>query len=71
MEGRYKGNDKEAIQSNSTSCPKHQTGKGHLQLRLKQKQQEDSSFPTDGHKAILNKLNGKSKTNRKRSNIVN
>ena len=28
-----KGNDQESIQTNSTSCPKHQTGKGHLQLR--------------------------------------
>ena len=27
------GNDQEPIQSNSTSCPKHQTGKGHPQLR--------------------------------------
>ena len=35
------------------------------------KSQGDSSFPTDGHKAILNKLNGKSKTNRKRTNIDN
>ena len=24
-----KGNDREPIQSNSTSCPEHQTGKGH------------------------------------------
>ena len=35
------------------------------------KSQEDSSFPTDGHKAILNKLNSKSKTNWKRTNIEN
>ena len=28
-----KGNDQEPIQSNSTAYPKHQTGKGHLQLR--------------------------------------
>ena len=35
------------------------------------KSQEDSYIPTDGHKAILNKLNCKSKTNRKRTNIDN
>ena len=35
------------------------------------KSQGDSSFPTDGHKAILNKLNSKSKTNRTRTNIDN
>ena len=34
------------------------------------KSQGDSFFPTDGHKAILNKLNSKSKTNRKRTNIT-
>ena len=28
------------------------------------KSQGDSSFPADGHKAILNKMNNKSKTNR-------
>ena len=28
------------------------------------KSQGESSFPTDGHKAILNKLNNKSKTNK-------
>ena len=32
-ESRNKGNDQEPIQSNFTSCPKHQTGKGHLQSR--------------------------------------
>ena len=37
----------------------------------KVKSQGDSSFPTDGQKAILNKLNNKSKTNRKRTNIDN
>ena len=37
----------------------------------KAKSQGDSSFPTDGHKAILNKLNSKSKTNRKQTNIDN
>ena len=26
-----KGNDQEPIKSNSTSCPKHQTGKGVIQ----------------------------------------
>ena len=35
------------------------------------KSQKDSSFPTDGHKAILNKLNSKSKVNRKWTNIDN
>ena len=35
------------------------------------KSQGDSSFPTDGHKAILNTLNSKSKTNRQRTNINN
>ena len=30
---KKKGNDQEQIQSNSTSCPKHQMGKGHVQLR--------------------------------------
>ena len=33
--------------------------------------QGDSSFQTDGHNAVLNKLNSKSKTNRKRTNINN
>ena len=51
--------------------------KGHLQLRrhlnktVQVKSQGDSSFPTDGRKAILNKLNSKSKTNRKRTDIDN
>ena len=35
------------------------------------KSQGDSPLPTDGHKAILNKLNSKSKANRKRTNIDN
>ena len=35
------------------------------------KSRGDSSFPTDGHKAILNKLNRKLNTNRKRTNIDN
>ena len=29
-----KGNDQEPMTSNSTSCPKHQMGKGHVQLTL-------------------------------------
>ena len=33
--------------------------------------QGDNSFLTDGHKAILNKLSSKTKTNRKRTNIDN
>ena len=32
---------------------------------------QSSSFPADGHTSILNKMNNKSKTNRKRTNIVN
>ena len=35
------------------------------------KSQVDSSFPTDGHTAILNKLNTKLKRIRKRTNIDN
>ena len=35
------------------------------------KSQGGRPFPTDGHKATLNKLNSKSKTNRKRTNIDN
>ena len=35
------------------------------------KSQGDSSFPTQGHSAILNKLNSKSKTHRKRTTIDN
>ena len=35
------------------------------------KSQGDSSFPTDGHKAVLYKLNSKSKINRKRVNFDN
>ena len=29
------------------------------------------SFPTDGHKTILNRINNKSKTNKKQTNIDN
>ena len=32
MQRRWKGNDQEPIQSNSTSCPRHQIGKGHIRL---------------------------------------
>ena len=35
------------------------------------KSQGDSSFPTDGHKATLNKFNSKSKISRTRMNIDN
>ena len=35
------------------------------------KSQGESSFTTDGHKAMLNKLNSKPKTNRKRIDINN
>ena len=56
--------------------PWHQKGNGHLQLGTKLKatqlkSQGGSSFPTNGHTAILNKLNSKSKPNRKRMNIDN
>ena len=30
---KVEGNAQESIQSNSTSCPKHQTGKEHVQLK--------------------------------------
>ena len=33
------------------------------------KSQQDSSFPADDHSAILNKMNNKSKTNRRRTDI--
>ena len=77
VKSRWKGSDQEAIQSNSTSCPKHQTGKELAQLRHhkmtagRAENQEDNSFPADSHKAILNKVGIKSKTNRKRTNIDN
>ena len=35
------------------------------------KSQRDISFPQDGDKAILNKMNNNSETNRKRKNIDN
>ena len=56
-QSRRKGNDQEPIQTNSTSCPRHQMGKEHMQFRQhkikKQQEQKDkkttSSFPEDGH----------------------
>ena len=33
--------------------------------------QEDSSFPADGHQAILNKMNKKTKTTRRRTSTDN
>ena len=48
------------------------TRKSKTALKVKTpqvKSQGHSSFPADGHKAILNKMNNKSKTNRKRTNI--
>ena len=42
---RQKGNDQELIQSNSISCPKHQTGKGYLQLRRHQNKNSTSEKP--------------------------
>ena len=48
------------------------TTKTALKLKTTQmKSQRDNSSPADGHKAILNKMNNKSKTNRKRTNIDN
>ena len=38
IKSRWKGSDQEPIQSNSTSCPKHQTGKEHKQLRRHKKE---------------------------------
>ena len=35
------------------------------------KSHSDSSFPADSHKAILNKINNKPKTNIKQTNIDN
>ena len=50
VQSRWKGNDQEPTQLNSTSCPKHQTGKGHQQFRhtkiktAEVESQEKSSF---------------------------
>ena len=72
-----KCNDQEPIQSNSHLAPntKRETDTYNLddtKIKTAQvKSQEDSSFPTDGYKAILNKLKSKSKKNRKRTNIDN
>ena len=62
MNNVEKSNDQEPILSNTTSSPKHQTGKEHKQLRrhkiktIRVESQWDSSFPADGHKAGLNKV---------------
>ena len=62
MNNVEKSNDQEPILSNTTSSPKHQTGKEHIQLRphkiktIRVESQWDSSFPADGHKASLNKV---------------
>ena len=62
MKNVEKSNDQEPILSNTTSSPKHQTGKEHIQLRrhkiktIRVESQWDSSFPADGHKASLNKV---------------
>ena len=61
MNNVEKGNDQEPILSNTTSSPKHQTGKEHIQLRrhkiktIRVESQWDSSFPADGHRTSLNK----------------
>ena len=54
--------------------PQTPNGKGTPTTKIKTarvKSQGDNSFPTDGHKAILNKFNSKSKTSRKLTNIDN
>ena len=56
--------------------PRHIKGKGHVQLRrhkmeTRAETRGDSSFPADGNQVILNKMNTKSKTNTKRTNIDN
>ena len=63
-----KDNDQEQTQSNFTPCHKHKNRKGTrttktaLKIKTTQvKSQGDSSFPADGHMAILNKMNSKSK----------
>ena len=38
-------------------------------IKAQVESQEDSSFPADCHQAILNKMNKKSKMNRKQTNI--
>ena len=49
-----KGNDQDPIQTNSTSCPRLQTGNEHKQLRPYIKQnKDDNTFRTDCHQAIL------------------
>ena len=55
-----KGNDQETIRSYSQSDPDTK----QESLTAKVESQEDSTFTTDGHQAILNKTNKKSKTNR-------
>ena len=48
-------------------------GKEQMQFRqhkvktARAESQEDSFFPADGHQTILNKINKKSETNRKRT----
>ena len=54
------------MKTKSPSCP---SGRVHMYAQMKS--QRDSSFPADGHKASLNKMNNKSKTNRKQTNIDN
>ena len=62
MNNLEKSNDQEPILSNTTSSPKHQTGKEHIQLRrhkiktIRVESQWDSSFQADGHKASPNKV---------------
>ena len=51
----------------------NQTGQAQPRrhLKLEQWKAEGQSFPTDGHKTILNRINNESKTNKKRTNIDN
>ena len=49
LQSRLNGNDQELIQPNSTSCPRHQTGNEHKQIRhhkVKQHKQRGQPFPS-------------------------
>ena len=64
---RWNGNNQEPAQSNCTSLPWHQTIQTIKTAKRKPalaESQEDSSFPTEGHRSILNKMNKKSKENK-------
>ena len=67
-DSRWNGNDREPIQSNSTSFHRHHTWKEHKQLRrhkdiaTQAEIQEVSSLPADVHQNTLNIMNKLSKT---------